>query len=709
MKPKASHPISRRTALKSLAVSGAAGVFCSSVKAQSLVEDTKETVLGYLESLARPDGGYAWHGQQVSHLTPTMFVVGCYHLLGEQAPRKEDLIRFTWENHPQQVWGLSERRFILDYQHIQALAWLGEDLSALKASVASLKEPRVYNKRYELNGHPYFQAEVKHFLSRKLLRLPPPAQPFVDYLDARRRANGSFNTTLAQEGGDGNILNTWWGLEALEILGRVKENQSSTIQWLQACQLPSGGFTHQPDPELGGLDDVAYTWAGLKALQMLGSSPEDSETCIEYLNALANEDGGFADRPGWLSNPMATFYALESLSILDGLKLSGIRKRTKVLPKKLPSGLNVYSMQIESHGRGSPAETVALAKALKIQLWGAKNADSGWRKKVEELAREQGVPVTFFLADEEYGSWIDIPGYGTYSHIADIMAPTTSGIGESLSGKGPVSWQTFREQRLRPLQDGQGRLNWQFGQHEEVIRVLLDDSLMRAGYSTISSFHFGNIDFTTSEPFLHRWRGQLPFIALQDAHGEEPWWFCDQTEGMRTLFLGTDPSWGSWLKALDNNWVAAVRHDYRTNYQTWMHCGSDEVAGFIQQRELDWRWWDNPSCGRPMVSLVAVKPDDGFEAARPEQGVNLRVRAAHRNTNHGLLKEPLALFEDLKVNGQVVVCEKTSVASKRSPELLEDEYHSYLMPKGSGRFTATATVRVIVTGALIRQTIDGIV
>lgn len=688
--------------VKALAVSGMASLMpaCALKRSEGV-----ESLLSYLEDLRRADGGYAWHGQQVSHLTPSFYVIGCYHLLGKNPPNKQALIEFVRTHHPQAIWPLSERRFIFDYQQIQALAWLGADLTGVRDPIVSLEEPRSYNPRYEQNGHPYFQAEVKHFLSRALLGLPPPSQAFTDFLDGRRRENGSFNTTLVTEGGDGNLLNTWWGLEALRTLGREAENKVATIQWVKACQLPNGGFTHQPNPKLGGNDDVAYTWAAVKSLQLLGDSPADKAACIDYLNTLANADGGFSDRPDWLSNPMASYYAIESLAVLDRLNLDLMKRKPKPHRNVLPSDLNVYSVQIESHGRGSPVETVALAKALKIHLWGAKNAEPGWRVKVAELAANQRVPVSFFLADEEYGSWLGIPGYGTYSHIADIMAPADAPIGESLAGKGVVSWQDFRDRRLGPLHAAKGRLNWQFGQHEEVIRVLLDDSLSGPGYSTISSFHFGNIDFTTSEPFLHRWRGQLPFIALQDAHGNEPWWFCDQTEGMRTLFLGKEPTWAAWLNALDKNWVAAVRHDYRTENQTWMHCGSDEVAAVIRQKELDWRWWDNPTISRPMISLVAVRPEDKYEAARPEQGVHLRIRVAHRNTNHGQLKEPLAVFERLTVDGKVVTPELVSINSTRNPELWDDQYHLYPLTGYSGLCTVNASARVVDTGALVTKTL----
>ncbi|MCB1122284.1 MAG: prenyltransferase, partial [Verrucomicrobiae bacterium] len=640
-----------------------------------------------------------------AHLTPTLFAIGCYHVLKTEPPKKFQLIDFTWKNHPYDVWHRSSRRFIFDYQQIQALAWLGEDLSSFRNSLTKLKEPRDYSKRYETGGNPHFEAEVKHFKSRQLCGLPAPAPVFEDFINIRQRPNGSFNTIPTKDGGDGNVLNTWFALEALDTVGKAGMQKDSLIRWLQACQLPNGGFTHQPNAEMGGVDDAAYTWAAIRSLSMLGAEPANKEACVDYLRSLANHDGGFADRPGWQSNPMACYYALDSLAHLGELNFNSIKRPSKPPRKRLPGNLKVFSIQVESHGTGSPQETVALAKALKIHLWGSKNAKPGWREKVAELAKQGNVPVKFFLADEEYGSLIKIPGMGTYSHIADIMSPADADIGPSLAQAGPVSWPEFKERRLKPLRAAKGRLNWQFGVHEDVIRVFLDDSLDQPGYSTISTFHFGNIDFATSEPFLHRWRGQIPYIALQDAHGIEPWWFSDQTEGMRTLFLGTEPTWDAWLKALENNWVASVRHDYRNDYQTWMHSGSDEISDYMRKHELDWRWWDNPAIGRPMVSMVAVRPIDEFEAGRPEEGLNLRIRIAHRNSNHGHLQEPLAEFISLTVNGKTVEPELVSTPDPRDAKLLVDQCRLFPLADGAGTLTAEVKVKQLLTGRVISQAV----
>ena len=706
-------PLRRRSLLKLAAIAGTAAA-CGY---RSAAEPAKrppavDAMLTYLETLAREDGGYGWGDQEISHPTPTFGVVGCYHRLHLTPPRSDALERYVRRGHPREIKKLEQERRLFDYQQVQTLAWLGADLAEFRPKIAALTKPLPYLKQYERHGSPVFQSELGVVLSHALLDLPLGgiAGAFGGYIEVRRRANGSFNNTPADDGGDGHVMNTLWAVQALGALGREVGKKDELIAWLRACQLPAGGFTHAPQPEFAGVDDLAYTRAALRALTLLGAGPANREACVAQICSLANADGGFGDRAGWFSNATATYYALDALDALGALDtLATLRRRAPRVRAVLPAGLKVFSIQIESHGQGSPADAVELARGLSIDLWGAKNAKPEWLARARQIATARQVPVKFFVANEEYGTWVDVPGLGTYSHTSDLVAPGDTDIGPPLGTRAaspaPVSWPEFRTQRLAPLEQGQGRLVWQFGENEELVRLFLDDSVERGGFAAISTFHFGNPDFTNTEPFLNRWRGQIPFIALQDAHGPEPWWFADQTTGFRTLFLATEPTWEGWLNALRQNWIVAVRRDVWTRGKTWMHSGSDEVAQFVRERERAWRWWDNPGRARPMVSLVVVRADETFETVRPERGVALRLRCAWENTAQGLPKTPLAELVKLSVDGRKV--EPTLETRKRPNGQIEE--HCHLWPIGDaapGAHTATAVVRVLATGAEVTRTIE---
>ena len=700
--------------LKLTTLAGAATISPLQVFGQSkpVREGVARTITAYLKTLARPDDGYAWGDQEISHLTPTLGVIGSYHVLRQPPPQKERLAEYVRTHHPRELKKLEQERRIFDYQQVQALTWLGADVSDFKTRISALTEPLEYKKQYERHGYPVFQSELGAVMSHALLGLPTAgiADAFGTYIDIRRRPNGSFNNTPAADGGDGHVMNTLWALQALGVLQRQVENKEALIAWLRSCQLPAGGFTYQPKPGFGGVDDIAYTRAAVKALKLLGAGPANRDACIAQIHSLANADGGFSDRAGWLSNATATWYALDALETLGALEsLRAVKRRPLRARVTLPSGLKVFSLQLESHGQGCPAEAVDLAQNLKLHFWGAKNAKPEWMARVRAIAQEKKVPVTFFTADEEYGTWVDIPGLGTYSHTSDLMAPFGADIGPPLGTRAappaPVSWPEFRTRRLAPLERAGGRLFWQFGENEELVRMFLDDSVERGGFSAISTYHFGNPDFMNSEPFLNRWRGRIPFVGIQDAHGTEPWWFSDQTTGFRTLFLATEPTWDAWLNALKQNWVVAVRHDVWTQGKTWMHSGFDEVREFVRAREADWRWWDNPGIARPMVSLVVVSADDKLDSVRPESGSMLRVRCAWENTPHGLLKSPHSELIRLQIDGREVT--PTLVAPANPNGLLRDHHYRWPLDALSpGKHTATADVRVLATKTKTSRTLE---
>ncbi|MBX7121885.1 MAG: terpene cyclase/mutase family protein [Opitutaceae bacterium] len=689
--------LTRRQVLKGIAALGALGVL-PRMSAARPTPAGRTRILAYLRRHARPDGGYAFDGQQRSHLTPTFAVIAAHRLLGAELPEKESLIAFVRTHHPRELKKLEQERRIFEFQQVQALRWLGDDATDFRDKIGAIIKPQEYKRQYERHGYPIFQSELGLVQCHALLGLPLEAlQPaFGDYLRSRRRANGSYNNTPASDGGDGHVMNTYWGLQASVLLGGAAELRGETAAWIKACQRKGGGFTYQPNPEFSGIEDAAYTRAAVRSLQMLDSAPTARESCVQWLLSLANSDGGFSDRPGWRSNPLATYYVLDALDALGALnRIERMPRPAALRPARLPGNLKVFSIQLEAHGTGSPAEAVALAGALKIDLWGSKNAKPGWIERAQQIAALHKTPVQFFTANEEYGTWLAVPGLGTYSHTSDLFAPFGRDIGHSLAGPTAVSWPDFRARRLAPLQRGDGRLFWQFGENEELVRILLDDSVARGGFAAISTFHFGNPDFTNTEPFLHRWRGRIPFVGMQDAHGAEPWWWADMTEGYRTLFLATEPTWQGWLEALKRDWVVAVRHDEVSRGETWMHGGADEVLDFVRSRESDWRWWDNPRVRRPLASLVTLRPEDTFEAGHPKAGVVLRLRCAWKNTPQGFPRERMSDLVALRVDDREVQPELVEIPRPKGGGLA-DCY--FLLPLSESARQADATVREVSSG-----------
>lgn len=670
----------------------------------------KNSTLNYIQhQLAKPDSGYGWQDQYDSHLTPTFAVMGILYDLGELPADKEKLIAFIKTHHPQHgrnieagPSGTEERNLV--YQQMQSIVWLKGDISSFKKQVLAWKPQNNKVSNFEDHGYPVFEQELMTPVCRSLLNvsLDDISQHFSSYIQSRRRDNGSFNNAPASAGGDGNIINTYWGIYAWKLLKETDDKKQQTSDWIKSCQLKNGGFTHQPNPAIGGNDEVAYTWAAIKALQLLSAEPADKAACIRYLISLHNNDGGFGNQPGLPSTPMSTYYAIDALKTLNGFSVLDTAHFANHPSKKAEdlTGLKVFSVQFEASGVGSPSEAVMLADSLHIKLWGTKNATSEWRATAQKIADEQKVPVTFFQSDEAYSKTVSVAGFGTFSHVMDFIAPP--GVNKELNLDGS-SWQSYRNSFIEPLLKDNGSLILQITNNEPLGRMILDESVQKGGFAAISTIHFGQ-NFSFWLPWLHQYRYQLPFIALQDAHGTQSWWWVNELAAFRTLFLGKTGSYEELMQALKNNWVVAVRHDSVSDYKTRMLGGAAGVQSYFHSMQDTWKWWKEEATGLniPWAAITVITKKDSFEVARPENGVNIRVRCWW-NSIRQALKEPVVTLEALKIDNVVVKPEYVELKDKRGG--LTDSYYLYSVQKPlSGKHVIEATLKNVPDNAIRKMT-----
>jgi hypothetical protein len=633
----------------------------STTAAMTWRDSLRNTLLPYLAAHKRTEGGYGWSSDVVAHTTPTFAVVGCYEVLRLPVPDSHGVAEFVRNNYP-----VPERRrtdrplWRLDWEQIQTLLWLKQPVAAFRPLAETWTRPAEFTRNYELDGNPVFQHQAMAVRARALLGLGATKE-WTSYFAARRRPDGSYNHTLASDGSGGHLLNTLWGVLASRALGLPAEVDAD---WIRRCQQPSGGFSCEPASKSA---DIAYTWAALQ----LGKSV-NADACIRYVSSLLTSEGGFQDAAGGEPNPLATYYALDSLRLLNR-GVTQVRSATRALRSTIPNGARVYSIQIEAPGQGSISEAVEIAGALGIHLWTAKNAKPAWIDAANRSARDSGVPVHFYPAGEDYGTYYSVPGLGTYSHLIDWVAAKDPGP-PMPKKQHKYSLADVREGRFKPLRDAGGTLIWQFLENEELTRSLLDGP----DYDAIATFHFGNENFLHSQPYLHRWFGRKAFVALQDAHGKEAWWWTDMLGGFTTLYVATQPGWRGWQDALRRNHVMAVRHDAITKWRTHMAGGSPELRDYIMRREHEWRWWD--SSGQPHRRPVA--------ALTPVPG-GLRIRLWADNNGQGLPKQPRAELVSLEIDGTTV-----------SPEFHESRDDRYWLLSGlrDGEHHARATVSILHTG-----------
>jgi hypothetical protein len=162
--------IERRSLLRMLASIPLVGVLGARwVKGQETT-----SILSYLQSLAREDGGYAWPDDPQSTLTATFAVIRCNHLLGKEPLNKPELIHFIRNAYPEDAARQKNRPLHeFDYQQIQSLVWLNAPIDQFRASAEFWVRPSSYPKYYESNGDPVLQQEVGAILSRALLGIAP--------------------------------------------------------------------------------------------------------------------------------------------------------------------------------------------------------------------------------------------------------------------------------------------------------------------------------------------------------------------------------------------------------------------------------------------------------------------------------------------------------------------------------------------------------
>ncbi len=662
-------------------------VFITATVTKTEAQDVwKKNVLNYLQHhLAKSDGGFGWGDQYDSHIAPTFAAIGTLYDMGELPQDKNRLIAFVRTHHPQRTSnketgpsGFQARKLL--YYQLQALVLLGDKTPEFKEEVSAWKSDARNLYNYETHNYGEFENELMQLYCSELLGLPvnEQAAALLPYLRERRRSNGSFNNAPAKTGGDGNVLTTYQGLKALHILGEKDSLKAQTAIWLQACQLNNGGFTHQPKPSIAGNDDVAYTWAAVKALELCGAKPANTEACIRYLASLRNEDGGFANQSGLPSDPIATYYAVDALKALAAFaKLDKIKTRNTIAKAKTDfSSLNIYSVQFEAQGSGSPAEAVMLADSLGIHLWGTKNghgewsATAKWIAAAQKIAAEKKVPVTFFCADEPYGKNITVEGMGSFGHVLDYISP---GPPVEQPKANEVPWADYRKQVVDPLLQSKGALILQIANNEPLARMLLDESVRKGGYAAISTIHF-NQNFLFFLPYLQQYRYQLPFIALQDAHGTESWWWSDVLTRYRTLILAKEPTYEGMMEALKNNWVVAVRHDSVSDLKTRMLGGAAGVQEYMKSKENQWRWWNDDATARsmPVAAITVVAAADSFEVGRPDKGVAIRIRTRWY-TNREVLRVSLYQLQELRLDNKVIDCQPVDIKNRR--DIVTDSYY----------------------------------
>lgn len=426
----------------------------------------------------------------------------------------------------------------------------------------------------------------------------------ADYISQRQAANGGFvnayNTAEPLAADEAHLIITHHAVLTLKALGRTVPNAESCIAWIRSCQIPSGGFRWSPvRTDHSNKPDVWYTWAAVRALDALGSTPADTDSCIKWLNSLQNPDGGFGDQPGWNSRIYSTYYAVGALHILVGDARQGItRKSVSRVAKAIPEGkYKVFQAHLKTPAvsNDSKTEMVDRTHAMRLHLIGVKAQDVN---EARAYANERRYDLDVLACPENYSHrmlWIG--GYPA-NHISNWIIPPEMSqkqratfLSADQAGRKELPWHEFKREVIAPMLE-MGTLFYPELDYSMVNAYMAyDDGLDgKSGFNAfIAALGWPAWDWVRHFPYRERWVGKLPALADGDAHGDVAEW-KDRLLKQRILYFAQKYDLSHFLDALRAGRSVCVIRDETVPSQI-VYYGSDAAVDYAKKHRDEWQWW----------------------------------------------------------------------------------------------------------------------
>ena len=111
-----------------------------------------------------------------------------------------------------------------------------------------------------------------------------------------------------------NLNSTYYAVASLFNLGYPVKSLKETLEYVRACEKPSGGFTVVPRSSAPYMEHVYY---GISTLGLLGQNLRYPEKTAEFVLRCQNSNGGFARSDLGISTFEDTFYAVSALRMIN--------------------------------------------------------------------------------------------------------------------------------------------------------------------------------------------------------------------------------------------------------------------------------------------------------------------------------------------------------------------------------------------------------
>lgn len=451
----------------------------------------------------------------------------------------------------------------LGYYNLSSLYYLIEGLSA------SDREPTNFGK-----------------LTEFIMQRQAPGGGFVDLRTAEAKPLDE----------DAHVAHSFHAVRSLRQLGNDGPLPDRYAEFIHRCQLENGAFRCHPTlDDKSNVADVYYTWAALRALEVLHVPPRKKQECLSWLASLQNADGGFGDRPGWRSRLYSTYYAVHAREILagDARKDWPARQVAKPEVERFADGrFRIYQGLFKLPAL-KPADMPGLAHR-KFNLVATKTYDLDAGQALIEACQTGKLPLDVVLCPEAYPHRLRHGGGLVLDHVGNFTldprwtaAERATWDAANEAGKKGLPWSDYCRRVIGPMRK-LGSLC--YPEHEFEMEYGYthygDD-----GYNAmLAGFNWSPRDFVRVFPWRERYVDKLTMVADCDAHGDLEKW-SPQLDHTRHLYLATGPSYADFLAAAANGRVVCVIAEPEGVPSGVSYYGRPTAVEYVKRHVDQWRWW----------------------------------------------------------------------------------------------------------------------
>lgn len=592
----------------------------NSIDADLVVHLDAESVVKYILSCRKPNGAFGPAGQQYTDVAWTFPAAAALTILKSPVPSTDScyhngsrswMEKASWKNGPW-YWSLQQKARL--YKLFGITGELEPEFPAEKSWTVQFKPRRGYLElRNYIHGDFFDMASLYSLAEAAVLTKGTVENPQTagEYILIRQAENGAFEDMLGERSHPENRFThlsvTHDAVMTLTMLGIPIPDTEKIIRWIRSCQTKEGGFRWSPDnPSQSNMADVWYTCIALETLKALGEQPENSGTCIEWLNSLQNSDGGFGDRPGWKSRLYSTYHALQALEILTGDARKGITEKNLPRDKteEIPEGK--YSIFQAHHkspaGKEGMVDTVA---GMKLNLIAVKVtekeilAGDGMSETVHRArnyAEKKNYSLEIIDCPENYAHRLIWFNGQRGDHVSNMILPPHLSdeirkkyLGLYQEGLKGLPWNDFREKVIKPALEIKTLFYPELDYTMLNAYMVYDEGLQGGtGYNAVPAAHFGNIDWVRHFPYKERWIGILPMIADGDAHGNIVKW-RPNLDSYRNVFIAKSCRYDDYLEASFNGRSVCVIRMPETGEIRYY--GAEYAVEYLKRHLDEWKWW----------------------------------------------------------------------------------------------------------------------